>query len=232
MQSAQASLDSFEKAGAPAALVGSAATVLATNPSFDGLIGQVIARSRGGVPLADARANSLFHSALAQLELDTLGDRRSIALPSLDDSPAFIRHITPIRRQARDVFSRAEAILVVTTSDRSLRTETSILCEPYDLTRAEAAIANGLLDGLSADEIAAVRGVGRETIRTQIKRVLGKTGRAHRLTSSGGWRPCRCRLACDRRHCAHIDRGISTRCGAIVPIVTGISVRAEFLCRT
>lgn len=176
LQRAEASLASFEAVGAPAALVGSGAVILATNPSFDGLVGQIVARSRGKVALADERANALLQTALAQLRDDALSDQRSIAVPSRDENPAFIMHVMPIRRQARDVFSRSEAMLVVTTSDRSLHVGVSILCELYDLTRTEAATANALLEGATVDQIATARGVGRETVRTQVKQVLGKTG--------------------------------------------------------
>ncbi len=176
LQRAQASLASFEKAGSPAALVGSGGAVSTINPSFEALLGQVIIRARGSVALDDERANALLQKALADLARDRLGGTCSIPVPRKDDSPAFIIHVLPIRRQALDIFSRAQAMLVVTTSERSLQIETSLLCELYDLTRAEAAVANGLLEGLSVDELSASRGVTRETTRSQIKRVLAKTG--------------------------------------------------------
>ncbi len=176
MQRAQASLDSFERAGSPAALIGAKGNVTATNPSFETLFGQVIIRAWDKIALDDDRANALLQKSLSELAQDRLGDTRSIAVPNRDDRPAFIIHVLPIRRQALDIFSRAQAMLVVTTSDRSLRIETSLLCELYDLTRTEAAVANGMLSGQTADEISASRGVSRETVRSQIKNVLAKTG--------------------------------------------------------
>lgn len=176
MQRAQASLASFERAGSPAALIDAKGSVSAMNASFETLLGQVIIRARDKIALDDDRANALLLKALAELAQDRLGDTRSIPVPNKDDRPAFIIHVLPIRRQALDIFSRAQAMLVVTTADRTLRIETSLLCELYDLTRAEAAIANGLLEGLTADELSASRGVTRETVRSQIKKVLAKTG--------------------------------------------------------
>ncbi|CAH1650918.1 DNA-binding transcriptional regulator, CsgD family [Hyphomicrobiales bacterium] len=176
LQRARASLDSFEKAGSPAALIGARGQVSAANPSFETLLGQVIIRARDKIALDDERANALLQKALSELAQDRLGDTRSIPVPRKDDRPAFIVHVLPIRRQALDIFSRSQAMLVVTTSERSLRIEASLLCELYDLTRAEAAVANGLLDGQSVEEISVSRGVARETIRSQIKRILAKTG--------------------------------------------------------
>lgn len=176
MQRAQASLDSFELAGSPAALIGAKGNVSAANPSFETLLGQVIIRARDRIALDDDRANALLQKALAELAHDRLGDTRSIPIPRRDDSPAFIIHVLPIRRQALDIFSRAQAMLVVTTSNRSLRIEASLLCELYDLTRAEAAVANRVLEGLTVNEIAIEHRVSRETVRSQVKKVLSKTG--------------------------------------------------------
>lgn len=176
MQRAQASLDAFEKAGSPAALVGAGGAVKAINPSFEVLSGQVIIRARDKIALDDGRANALLQKALSEIAHDQLGDTRSIPVPRKDDRPPFIIHVLPIRRQALDIFARAQAMLVVTTSERSLQIEASLLCELYDLTRAEAAVANGLLEGLTANELSTSRGVSRETVRSQIKKVLAKTG--------------------------------------------------------
>lgn len=176
MQRAQASLASFEHAGSPAALIDARGSVSATNPSFETLFGQIVIRARDRIALDDERAHLLLQKALSELVQDRLGDTRSIPVPRKDDNPAFIVHVLPIRRQALDIFSRAQAMLVVSTADRSLRVEASLLCELYDLTRAEAAIANGMLEGLTAEALAAARGVGRETVRSQIKKVLAKTG--------------------------------------------------------
>jgi len=46
----------------------------------------------------------------------------------------------------------------------------------YGLTPAEAAVAKGLAEDQTLDEIAAARGVAKETIRSQVKSVFLKTG--------------------------------------------------------
>ncbi|GAU86500.1 DNA-binding HTH domain-containing proteins [Bosea sp. BIWAKO-01] len=55
MQRAQVSLDSFEKAGSPAALVGAGGALSAANPGFEALIGQISSgqgtRSRSRIPV-------------------------------------------------------------------------------------------------------------------------------------------------------------------------------------
>lgn len=176
LQRAEASLASFEKVGAAAALITAGGIVTATNPGFEALRRQIIARAHGKAALRDPRANALLQAALSDLEHDRINDTRSIPVPREDNDPAFIIHVMPIRRQARDLFARSEAILVVTTSEKALRIEASLLCELYDLTRAEATVAARLLDGLTVDEIALKHAVSRETVRSQVKKVLAKSG--------------------------------------------------------
>lgn len=48
----------------------------------------------------------------------------------------------------------------------------------YDLTPVEAITAEALLEGRSVREIAALRGIGVETVRTYVRNILAKTGTA------------------------------------------------------
>jgi DNA-binding CsgD family transcriptional regulator len=181
LRETQAILEALERAATPAALIGARGGLVAVNPGFEALLGQVVIRARDRVALHDERANALLQVALASLGRDCRTDTRSIAVPSRGDSPAFIVHVLPLRRQARDLFARGQALLVVTSSERSLQLEPSLLCELYALTRAEAMVANRLLAGLSIDAIAAEHGVSRETVRSQVKKVLAKTACSSQL---------------------------------------------------
>jgi DNA-binding CsgD family transcriptional regulator len=48
----------------------------------------------------------------------------------------------------------------------------------FDLSAAEIRVANGLLQGKTIEDLATNFGLSRETIRTQVKAVLNKTGTA------------------------------------------------------
>ena len=74
------------------------------------------------------------------------------------------------------MFDGARAILIVTRLDRSTSPSAEILTGLFDLTSAEATVASRILAGLSVNEIAVERRISRETVRSQVKKVLAKTG--------------------------------------------------------
>lgn len=52
----------------------------------------------------------------------------------------------------------------------------ALLAGWFGLTPAEAATAHAMAGGVTAEAVAALRGVGLDTVRTQLRSVLGKTG--------------------------------------------------------
>ena len=60
-------------------------------------------------------------------------------------------------------------------SDPAAQSLASILDRLFGLTRAEARVANSLVQGLSPKDIAAASGVALGTVRTQLKSVFAKT---------------------------------------------------------
>jgi DNA-binding CsgD family transcriptional regulator len=82
----------------------------------------------------------------------------------------------PIKRQARDIFSGATFLLIVTPLASPRAPSSEVLNGLFDLSPTEARTAQGLVEGKSIDEVAVANGLSRETIRTQLKSVLSKTG--------------------------------------------------------
>jgi DNA-binding CsgD family transcriptional regulator len=68
------------------------------------------------------------------------------------------------------------AVLVVTPLGSSQTLPNDLLNGLFDLSPAETRAAQGLLAGKSIDDLAADFGLSRETIRSQVKAVLAKTG--------------------------------------------------------
>jgi DNA-binding CsgD family transcriptional regulator len=67
-------------------------------------------------------------------------------------------------------------ILVATPLGSSQTLSGDLLNGLFDLSPAEIRAAQGLLAGKSIDDLAADLGLSRETIRSQVKAVLAKTG--------------------------------------------------------
>lgn len=81
--------------------------------------------------------------------------------------------IAPARRRHPD--SRPSTILFVSDPERAMGGRESILEGLYGLSRAEARLAAGLMQGKSLDETAGELGISIHTGRTHLKRVLSKT---------------------------------------------------------
>jgi DNA-binding CsgD family transcriptional regulator len=67
-------------------------------------------------------------------------------------------------------------LLVVTPLASPRAPSSELLNGLFDLSPAEARTAQGLVEGKTVEEVAIANGLSRETIRTQLKSVLSKTG--------------------------------------------------------
>jgi DNA-binding CsgD family transcriptional regulator len=70
----------------------------------------------------------------------------------------------------------ADLMLLVTDPEKSVNFPDDMLRALYKLSSAETEIANGLLMGYSAEEMASLRRVAVGTVRQQIKSMMDKTG--------------------------------------------------------
>jgi DNA-binding CsgD family transcriptional regulator len=176
---AEGMAESLNRMGLPSAVLLGDGKVVATSPLFETLGGQVISRAFGQIALADAGANALLSEAIQNLNFSEYQfGAKSIPVPAKGESAAVIVHLIPVRRSAHDIFGPAMGILVVTPLGSSQSLPDELLNGLFDLSPAEIRAANGLLQGKTIDDLAASTGLSRETIRTQVKAVLAKTGSA------------------------------------------------------
>jgi DNA-binding CsgD family transcriptional regulator len=163
--------------GLPGAVLKGDGRVLASNALLDALDKQFIALAHGGVGLKHGPTQKLLTTALAQpAQVGAGSSICSILIPEDEDHRACIAHLVPIKRQARDIFSGAAFLLVVTPLAAPRAPSSEILNGLFDLTPAEARTAQGLVEGKSVEDVALANGLSRETIRSQLKSVLSKTG--------------------------------------------------------
>jgi DNA-binding CsgD family transcriptional regulator len=90
---------------------------------------------------------------------------RGVALPGT------ISLLTPEARRASEML----ILFTLHDPDQGNQVDPAILDRLFGLTRAEARVANSLVQGLSPKDIAAASGVALGTVRTQLKSVFAKT---------------------------------------------------------
>ena len=177
MERAHGMAESLTTMGLPSAVLLGNGKVIATSPQFDRIGGQIVWQAFDRIALAHAGANTLLSEAIENLNSDRFDyGAKSIAVPSDVDNEAMVAHLMPVRRSAHDIFGPAMGILVITPLGSSQALPADLLHGLFDLSPAEIRAANGLIEGKSIDDLAAALGLSRETIRTQVKAVLAKTG--------------------------------------------------------
>lgn len=166
-------VETLAQLGFAAAAVGSLGKVLVANDLFQVASAPWTTRFKDRIALKDAAAALLLQTAL-----DAISGAKGVrSLPLReDDLPVrHVLHIIPVRNQARDVFTGAMAILVITSASKEIGSA-SLLQVLFDLTPAEAMLARRIGSGQSIEEIAQLENRSKHTLRRQLKNVLGKTG--------------------------------------------------------
>jgi DNA-binding CsgD family transcriptional regulator len=166
----------LEMVGLPAAVLGNSGRPLAVNALFESLMPQVVHQRLGRLHIGNVAADQLFSEALAH----SGGAVHSIPIPATHREPAMILHIVPVRGEARDIFSSAAAIAVITPVAPRGAPAMEVIQGLFDLTPAEARVAREIIAGRHTEAIATSFGVSRETVRSQIRSVLAKTGVSRR----------------------------------------------------
>lgn len=177
LERAVATANTLQSIGLPGAVLFHGGRLLAANHLFEQLMPTLFQDRRERLMLADPSADALLAVALRE---DLLMSGRtvvsSIPVAATERHSPLILHLLPVCGAAHDVFTRATSLLVVTPVDRALVPNAHVLQGLFDLTPAEARVARGIGTAQSIDTIALSLGVSNETVRTQLKAVLSKTG--------------------------------------------------------
>jgi len=167
----------LELLGLPAAIIGSRLQILAANRGLEELMPHVVEDRRNRVHVSQPAADKLLEVALAELLAPERAEVvRSIPIPAHGTETPHILHLVPVRRHARDVFGSASAIMVVLPIGQHEVPSAAVIQSLFDLTAAEARVARAVAECRDVRDIAEHAGVSKETVRTQLKSVLDKTG--------------------------------------------------------
>ena len=162
--------------GFPAAVLGSRGRPLAANRLFQELMRGVVCDHGERLVFADRATDTLFAAALLELGMASrAGAVRSVPMRARGDRPPMILRVITLCAAGQDVFG-ASSILVVTRITPPAAPAAELLQGLFDLTPAEARVAREIGEGRTVDTIAEMFGLSRETVRSQLKAVLGKTG--------------------------------------------------------
>jgi DNA-binding CsgD family transcriptional regulator len=162
--------------GLPALVFDERGKVLAANHLIQALTSHVRWRPNDGIALKDASANLLLQQAIETVGIDAATPPRSFAVRGKQDAGGLVAHVVPIRGSSRDIFVRCAGVLVLTPVALPQAPPVEIVQSLFDLTPAEARVARSLVRGDTVEDIATTGKVSRNTVRTQLRGVLEKTG--------------------------------------------------------
>lgn len=174
-QAVLGSLQGLQSIGIPAAAISGRGQVRLANAAFESMGKQILFCASDRIQLEDSKANRLLKSALEELRYG-YGAPMSIGVSGIDDAAPFVIHLTPVRRSGRDVFGGIDLLLAVVPLAQPGMSFRALVQQLYDFTPSEAKVAEKLLAGQSAAEIAIGYGLSVETVRSQTKSIYAKTG--------------------------------------------------------
>jgi DNA-binding CsgD family transcriptional regulator len=177
MERAKAMAETLQSLGLPGAVLRDGGRVLAVNAALERLMPSLFQDRRERLCLSDASADRLLEETLGRRSLaGGPVSVNSIPVAATEEHPPMILHLLPICGVAHDLFSQATSLLVVTPVDRAVVPTAKVLQGLFDLTPAEARVARGISEAQTVEGLALTAGVSLETVRSQLKAVLSKTG--------------------------------------------------------
>ena len=176
LERARIASETLQLLGLPALVLDVGGRVVAANAGAEALGDYLRWGAQNRISLRDAGANALLQAAMRHLDDVAGAEVRSFAVRSSETLPGMIAHVVPIRGTARDLFVRCAAILVLMPVSAPSAPPADLVQSLFDLTPAEARVARGLASGDTVDDLATKGRVSANTVKTQVRAVLGKTG--------------------------------------------------------
>jgi DNA-binding CsgD family transcriptional regulator len=180
----QAALIALDRYAVPVAVVDGQGRVVLRNASADGLIARdsgVAVSESGRLRLSDWDADARLRAAIAAASLTAIGEGAAAETVLTARKPGSVDplglEISPLRDADREL-ERGFTGALVKIYDPSFHSVRRIdaFATIYGLTDAEMSVARLLVNGAEQGEIADIRGTSPQTVRTQIKAILQKTG--------------------------------------------------------
>lgn len=163
--------------GIPTAVLGPGGRILAANDLLEAMAPEVVQPRPSRIGLASPTADAQLAQALGRMSRPhEYSAVQSIPIPARDEHPPCLVHLYPVRRNARDLFSGASTVLLVTPVRLKEVPSASVIQGLFDLTAAEARVARGIGEGLTVEQLSRRDQVSLATVRNQLRSVFDKTG--------------------------------------------------------
>lgn len=174
LEQARATMTALEAVGLPAAALSRSGRLRAANASFEALIPHVVQDGHTRLRIVAREADALLALGL-EAGLTSASAGITIPLPRQSAAP-IVLNLVPIVGRAHDIFAEVDWLLTATMVDPVQPPRPEILEALFDLTPAEARVAQAIASGRTIEAIASGAGLSSETIRKQVKSVFAKTG--------------------------------------------------------
>lgn len=185
----QAALAALDHVGIGMCIASESGEIIVANAEARRILGtgDGLGLARNG--LLAAREENVTREIRAALELTALtagGEAQrqeiSIACPRQAAATPLLVEICPLRDSAGEVQRHLLGSLVcIIDPDATRDLSSEGLAKLFQFSPAEVAVCDGLLRGHTARDIADIRGVSPDTVRSQIKALYSKTGAANRV---------------------------------------------------
>lgn len=178
LEKAATTANLFQAVGLPAAVLKAGGRLYSANDLFQALIPSAFLDRRDRLQLVGAAADQLFKTAFQQV-LTGPFERIIASIPvpvSAGSHPPLVVHLIPIRREARDIFQEAVALVVVNPVEEGTTPSPDIIQALFDLSPAESRAVRAFAAHKTYEGAARTLNLSKETIRSQIKAVYSKTG--------------------------------------------------------
>lgn len=172
-------LDTFDRMSCGGILLGSDGRVIRLNRCAEALLGVSVDVTGNRLTALDATADGALQRLVKCVTAGTLRLDRAPAsgfapLPRAAGRPLAV-YAMPLGGDTPDLFQRARAMLVIVDPDANRDVQSELLAQLYHLTPAELRVALALAKGMDTKEIAELHGVSLNTVRGQLKALMGKT---------------------------------------------------------
>ncbi|MCX7900313.1 MAG: helix-turn-helix transcriptional regulator [Methylocystis sp.] len=165
--------EAFALVGLPAWVIDDACVVQSANSLTLNYNDRVRERAGGKLHISDIAAAAMLRDAMRGDDEEC--SVRSFPVKDSRGSARDVLHVFPIRGGSRARFPDCAAVVIITSiAPPAARPE--LLQSVYGLTRAEAEVARRLVMGSSIDHISVCNGTSPNTVRSQLRKVLEKTG--------------------------------------------------------